>query len=117
MACHQQQFNLFYVYITLTTHKFYVYLYKRKYYSTDYDMEFWTFRHRNVSAPFIQIAVNCHFYGIKHILVQVLNRWGAETSCTHDMHVHKILCNGDVMDIFYKIKHELQPSSKIFSCP
>jgi hypothetical protein len=46
--------------------------------------EFWTFRHRNVSAPFIQIhvVVKCHFYGIKHILVQVPNRWGAETLCT-----------------------------------
>ena len=44
--------------------------------------EFWTFRHRDVSAPFIQIVLKCHFYGIKHILVQVPNRRGAETSCT-----------------------------------
>jgi hypothetical protein len=40
--------------------------------------EFWTFWHRDISAPFIQIVVNCHFYGIKHILIQIPNCRGAE---------------------------------------
>jgi hypothetical protein len=55
---------------------FYIYMY------ASMVREFWTFRHRDVSAPFIQIVVNCHFYRIKHIFVQVPNRRCAETSCT-----------------------------------
>jgi hypothetical protein len=33
-------------------------------------------------GTFYSNSSNCHFYGIKHILVQVLNRRGFETSCT-----------------------------------